>query len=159
MLSKVKPESRMSYFDSPVPSPSTGAPSDVVFCLRNVQCDYAMVSPIPQFDENNASNFVPVIRIFGCTPMGLFCFTWFVTFFSGQKCCLHVHGVYPYILVECIANQAPNNEQMKKIGESIEFAINMARQQQKLSNNVQQDAFLKNIRHVHSVTLRRLVYV
>ena len=56
------------------------------FVVRLVSIDYYMTRPIPGLDdcysqlEGKAIDQVPVIRIFGSTP-------------SGQKTCMHVHGV------------------------------------------------------------------
>ena len=54
--------------------------------VRLVSIDYYMTRPVPGLDEcysqleGSAIDQVPVIRIFGSTP-------------SGQKTCVHVHGV------------------------------------------------------------------
>lgn len=54
--------------------------------IRLVSIDYYMTRPVPGLDEcysqleGSAIDQVPVIRIFGSTP-------------SGQKTCVHVHGV------------------------------------------------------------------
>ena len=56
------------------------------FVVRLVSIDYYMTRPTPGLDdcysqlEGKAIDQVPVIRIFGSTP-------------SGQKTCMHVHGV------------------------------------------------------------------
>ena len=59
--------------------------------VRLVSIDYYMTRPAPGLDEcysqleGSAIDQVPVIRIFGSTP-------------SGQKTCVHVHGVSSRLL-------------------------------------------------------------
>ena len=59
--------------------------------VRLVSIDYYMTRPVPGLDEcysqleGSAIDQVPVIRIFGSTP-------------SGQKTCVHVHGVSSRLL-------------------------------------------------------------
>lgn len=56
------------------------------FAVRIVSLDYYMARPIPGLDdcysqlEGRGIDQVPIIRIFGSTP-------------SGQKACVHIHGV------------------------------------------------------------------
>jgi hypothetical protein len=78
----------------PAPSPTAAAPTAVPsiptppepITLRIVSLDYYMAPPVPGMDvcwselEGVAVQKVPVVRIFGATP-------------SGQKSCLHLHGV------------------------------------------------------------------
>ncbi|KAL5566065.1 hypothetical protein UlMin_029229 [Ulmus minor] len=65
-----------------------------IFSLRIVSVDYCMAAPIPDLDVSYSSfqgervNEVPVIRVYGSTP-------------AGQKTCLHVHRVLPYLYVPC----------------------------------------------------------
>ncbi|KAL5983883.1 DNA polymerase zeta [Asimina triloba] len=64
------------------------------FSMRIVSIDYYMSPPIPDLDICYSSfhggdiGEVPVIRIYGST-------------LSGQKTCLHVHRVLPYLYVPC----------------------------------------------------------
>lgn len=66
-----------------IPSPPT-PPEPIT--LRIVSLDHYMAHPVPGMDvcwselEGVAVQKVPVVRIFGATP-------------SGQKSCLHLHGV------------------------------------------------------------------
>ncbi|KAF6135924.1 hypothetical protein GIB67_006816 [Kingdonia uniflora] len=68
--------------------------NESIFSIRIVSIDYYMSPPIPDMDicyssfQGGKVNEVPVIRIFGSTP-------------AGQKSCLHVHRVLPYLYVPC----------------------------------------------------------
>uniref|UniRef100_A0A0E0QCI4 DNA polymerase zeta catalytic subunit n=1 Tax=Oryza rufipogon TaxID=4529 RepID=A0A0E0QCI4_ORYRU len=71
--------------------PGTASP---VLSVRIVSLDYYMAPPLPGFDFSY-SHFhggeveeVPVIRIYGSTP-------------AGQKTCLHIHRVLPFLYVPC----------------------------------------------------------
>ncbi|KAF3778036.1 DNA polymerase zeta catalytic subunit [Nymphaea thermarum] len=63
-----------------------------IFSIRVVTLHYYMAPPIPDFDacysdfQGQSVSEVLVIRIYGST-------------LSGQKTCLHVHGVLPYLYV------------------------------------------------------------
>ena len=57
--------------------------SSVKFRLRIVELDSYKTKPV---DNPHAKHTVPVIRVWGVTPL-------------GQKCCLHVHDVYPYLYI------------------------------------------------------------
>ncbi|GJQ85800.1 hypothetical protein Trydic_g20357 [Trypoxylus dichotomus] len=60
--------------------------------VRVVSLDFYMANPIPNLDilysefRGSSVNNVPVIRIYGSTE-------------SGEKICLHVHRVFPYIYI------------------------------------------------------------
>ena len=67
------------------------------FSCRIVDIDSYVTSPLRNLDVTY-SDFagevikkVPVIRVFGATP-------------TGQKCCLHIHGIFPYLYVPCLAD-------------------------------------------------------
>ena len=68
------------------PEPSADQKQAQEFAVRLVSIDYYMARPTPGLDEcyseleGRAIDQVPIIRIFGSTP-------------SGQKACVHVHGV------------------------------------------------------------------
>ncbi|GMY18883.1 DNA polymerase zeta catalytic subunit-like [Fagus crenata] len=65
-----------------------------VFRVRIVSINYYMAAPISGLDfcyssfQGGKVNEVPVIRIYGSTP-------------TGQKTCLHIHKVLPYLYVPC----------------------------------------------------------
>ncbi|CAL5085351.1 unnamed protein product [Urochloa decumbens] len=82
----------MSSSQSPEPS-TPGTPTPVL-SVRIVSIDYYMAPPLPGFDFSRSPfhgeevEEVPVIRIYGSTP-------------AGQKTCLHIHRVLPYLYVPC----------------------------------------------------------
>ncbi|CAN6226497.1 unnamed protein product [Urochloa humidicola] len=82
----------MSSSQSPEPS-TPGTPTPVL-SVRIVSIDYYMAPPLPGFDfscspfHGEEVEEVPVIRIYGSTP-------------AGQKTCLHIHRVLPYLYVPC----------------------------------------------------------
>ncbi|KAF8038551.1 hypothetical protein BT93_B1173 [Corymbia citriodora subsp. variegata] len=78
------------------PTPASSGPEKepAIFSVRIVSIDYYMARPIPSVDvcyssfQGEKVNEVPVIRVYGSTP-------------AGQKTCLHVHKVLPYLYVPC----------------------------------------------------------
>ncbi|XP_025801172.1 DNA polymerase zeta catalytic subunit isoform X3 [Panicum hallii] len=82
----------MSSSQSPEPS-TPGTPTPVL-SVRIVSIDYYMAPPLPGFDFSRSPfhgeevEEVPVIRIYGSTP-------------AGQKTCLHIHRVLPYLYIPC----------------------------------------------------------
>ncbi|KAK9070718.1 hypothetical protein SSX86_011120 [Deinandra increscens subsp. villosa] len=70
-------------------------PDSKHFSVRIVSIDYYMSPPIPGLDlcyssfQGGKVNEVPVIRVYGSTP-------------AGQKTCLHIHRVLPYLYVPCL---------------------------------------------------------
>lgn len=71
-----------------------GRPNSCLFSARIVNIDFYMSPPLKDIDvcysefRSAATEKVPVIRIFGATPL-------------GQKTCLHLHCVFPYLFVPC----------------------------------------------------------
>lgn len=65
---------------------------EALISVRLFTMEHYISEPIPDLDVTYSSSRsyavrkVPVLRIFGPTP-------------AGQKCCLHLHGVFPYVLV------------------------------------------------------------
>ncbi|KAG2647414.1 hypothetical protein PVAP13_2KG571100 [Panicum virgatum] len=76
------------------PEPSTPGTPTPLLSVRIVSIDYYMAPPLPGFDFSRSPfhgeevEEVPVIRIYGSTP-------------AGQKTCLHIHRVLPYLYVPC----------------------------------------------------------
>ncbi|XP_056619644.1 DNA polymerase zeta catalytic subunit [Triplophysa dalaica] len=90
-----------------------------MFSLRVVTADYYLSSPIRDLDVCN-SDFrdsdvkkVPVVRIFGSTP-------------AGQKTCLHLHGVFPYIYVPYDGFGQQANRYLRQVAYSIDRALNVS---------------------------------
>ncbi len=89
-----------------------------MFSVRIVDADFYVTKPTAELDisysEFRDANVtrVPVIRIFGSTP-------------GGQKTCLHVHQVFPYIFVPYDGTQ-PREKYLKQFATSIDFAVQIA---------------------------------
>ena len=62
--------------------------------VRLVVMDHYIASPIHSLDplvsdfKGTPVRKVPVLRVFGSTP-------------AGQTCCLHLHGIFPYMFIVC----------------------------------------------------------
>jgi DNA polymerase zeta len=89
-----------------------------MFAVRIVDADFYVTKPTAELDvlysEFRGANVtrVPVIRIFGSTR-------------SGQKTCLHVHQVFPYIFVPYDGTE-PREKYLKQFATSIDFAVQVA---------------------------------
>ncbi|VDN60486.1 unnamed protein product [Dracunculus medinensis] len=56
--------------------------------VRNVCCDFYLERPNEMNRHiNQYAARLPILRIFGIME-------------SGQKCCVHIHGVFPYIILK-----------------------------------------------------------
>uniref|UniRef100_A0AAQ5X8K3 DNA polymerase zeta catalytic subunit n=1 Tax=Amphiprion ocellaris TaxID=80972 RepID=A0AAQ5X8K3_AMPOC len=90
-----------------------------MFAVRIVTADYYVASPIKDLDvcysEFRESDVrkVPVVRIFGATP-------------AGQKTCLHLHGVFPYIYVPYDGYEHKPERYLRQVAFSIDRALNVA---------------------------------
>ncbi|KAL6531342.1 hypothetical protein OROMI_027705 [Orobanche minor] len=90
-----------------------------VFSVRIVSIDYYMASPIPGLDisyspvHGGKVNEVPVIRIYGSTP-------------GGQKTCLHIHRVLPYLYIPCSDMSPLANYEADSCKHSISLALEKA---------------------------------
>ncbi|XP_065619817.1 DNA polymerase zeta catalytic subunit [Quercus suber] len=110
------------------------------FSVRIVSIDHYMAPPIHGLDISYSSfqggkvNEVPVIRIYGSTP-------------AGQKTCLHVHGVLPYLYVPCADISLQPHEE----GDAYTHAVSLALEKAlKLKGNVGSKR-----QHVHGCSLVR----
>ncbi|XP_068087412.1 DNA polymerase zeta catalytic subunit isoform X2 [Hyperolius riggenbachi] len=107
-----------------------------MFSLRLVTADYYLAAPLPGLDVTK-SNFrdydvrrVPVVRVFGATP-------------AGQKTCLHLHGIFPYLYVPYDGFGQQNSDRyLRQVAFSIDRALNVA-----LGNPS------ANVQHVFKITL------
>lgn len=90
-----------------------------MFSVRIVTADYYLAKPIKDLDvcysefrESDVKR-VPVVRIFGATP-------------AGQKTCLHLHGVFPYIYVPYDDYGQQSERYLRQVAFSIDRAFNVA---------------------------------
>ncbi|XP_039981481.1 DNA polymerase zeta catalytic subunit isoform X2 [Xiphias gladius] len=90
-----------------------------MFAVRIVTADYYLARPIKDLDvcysefrESDVKR-VPVVRIFGATP-------------AGQKTCLHLHGVFPYIYVPYDGYGQQPERYLRQVAFSIDRALNVA---------------------------------
>ncbi|KAM9704047.1 DNA polymerase zeta catalytic subunit isoform 3-T3 [Menidia menidia] len=90
-----------------------------MFAVRIVTADYYLASPVKDLDVGHSEfrdsevKKVPVVRIFGATP-------------GGQKTCLHLHGVFPYIYVPYDGLGQQPERHMRQVAFSIDRALNVA---------------------------------
>lgn len=89
------------------------------FSCRIVAIDYALVPPLKDYDPQfslfsaKAIERVPIVRVFGATPV-------------GQKTCLHLHGSFPYLLVPAPALQPPSERWLQQLARSIDRALQVS---------------------------------
>lgn len=89
-----------------------------MFSVRIVNSDFYTAAPIENLDvcksqfRESTIDKVPVIRIYGATP-------------AGQKTCMHVHGVFPYIYVPYDGTE-PTDKYLKQFAVSVDFALQVA---------------------------------
>lgn len=89
-----------------------------LFSCRIVDITSYTVAPVKDLDvcysefRSSAVAKVPVVRIFGSTP-------------TGQKTCLHVHGVFPYIYVPCPVAD-PSNGYLQQLARGIDQALQVS---------------------------------
>ena len=89
------------------------------FSLRIVDADFYLAKPIADLDvkysncrERNVIK-VPIIRVFGSTP-------------QGQKCCLHIHNVFPYFYILVPEDEVLPMEFGRRFASSLDMAIQIA---------------------------------
>ena len=89
---------------------------EALISVRLFTMEHYISEPIPELDvtfspsRSYAVRKVPVLRIFGPTP-------------AGQKCCLHLHGVFPYVLVPVPPNA--DDGFASRLASSLDRAINI----------------------------------
>ncbi|XP_059212566.1 DNA polymerase zeta catalytic subunit [Centropristis striata] len=90
-----------------------------MFAVRIVTADFYLASPVRELDvcysafRDSRVSKVPVVRIFGATP-------------AGQKTCLHLHGVFPYIYVPYDGYGQQQERYLRQVAFSIDRALNVA---------------------------------
>ncbi|XP_037014910.2 DNA polymerase zeta catalytic subunit isoform X1 [Artibeus jamaicensis] len=90
-----------------------------MFSVRIVTADYYMASPLQGLDicESPLTQApvkkVPVVRVFGATP-------------AGQKTCLHLHGIFPYLYVPYDGYGQQPESYLSQMAFSIDRALNVA---------------------------------
>ncbi|XP_027030937.2 DNA polymerase zeta catalytic subunit isoform X2 [Tachysurus fulvidraco] len=91
----------------------------MMFSVRIVCADYYLSRPLQLLDvcfsqfRDAEVHRVPVVRIFGATP-------------AGQKTCLHVHGVFPYIYVPYDGFGQEPERYLRQVAFSIDRAVNVS---------------------------------
>ncbi|XP_055088091.1 DNA polymerase zeta catalytic subunit isoform X2 [Periophthalmus magnuspinnatus] len=89
-----------------------------MFAVRIVTADYYLASPVKDLDvcysefRESEVKRVPVVRIFGATP-------------AGQKTCLHLHGIFPYIYVPYDGLEQQSERYLRQVAFSIDRALNV----------------------------------
>uniref|UniRef100_A0A8C7F9A8 DNA polymerase zeta catalytic subunit n=1 Tax=Oncorhynchus kisutch TaxID=8019 RepID=A0A8C7F9A8_ONCKI len=90
-----------------------------MFAVRIVTADYYLTSPLKDLDviynefrESDVKK-VPVVRIFGATPI-------------GQKTCLHLHGIFPYLYVPYDGYGQQAESYLRQVAFSIDRALNVS---------------------------------
>ncbi|XP_004874677.1 DNA polymerase zeta catalytic subunit isoform X2 [Heterocephalus glaber] len=90
-----------------------------MFSVRIVTVDYYMASPLQGLDICQSPltqvpvKKVPVVRVFGATP-------------AGQKTCLHLHGIFPYLYVPYDGYGQQPESYLSQMAFSIDRALNVA---------------------------------
>ncbi|KAL6485419.1 hypothetical protein MHYP_G00048110 [Metynnis hypsauchen] len=90
-----------------------------MFSVRIVCADYYMAGPLAGLDvcysdfRDSEVKRVPVVRIFGSTP-------------AGQKTCLHLHGVLPYVYVPYDGFGQQPDRYLRQVAYSIDRAVNIS---------------------------------
>ncbi|XP_045429043.1 DNA polymerase zeta catalytic subunit isoform X3 [Pipistrellus kuhlii] len=90
-----------------------------MFSVRIVTADYYMASPLKGLDICQSPltqapvKKVPVVRVFGATP-------------AGQKTCLHLHGIFPYLYVPYDGYGQQPESYLSQMAFSIDRALNVA---------------------------------
>ncbi|KAH9525040.1 hypothetical protein Btru_000173 [Bulinus truncatus] len=105
-----------------------------MFSLRIVATNHYLAPPIKGLDiersefRDSSVKKVPVLQIFGATP-------------AGQKTCMHIHGVFPYLYVPYDGTQ-PEDRFLRQFAMSLDRALNIANG----SSN-------SNLHHVYKISI------
>jgi DNA polymerase zeta len=91
-----------------------------VFSCRVFHCDYYLTKPLDKYDvafsefQGKPSKYCPVIRLFGSLQ-------------NGEKCCVHIHGVFPYLLI-CShgPKTAITRQYLRHLTKSIDLALRVS---------------------------------
>ncbi|KAL6590248.1 putative dna polymerase zeta catalytic subunit protein [Neocallimastix sp. 'constans'] len=110
--------------------------TDPIFSFRIIDADFYVTKPNKFMDiyystlYNAEIELVPILRIFGVTKF-------------GQKCCLHIHQVYPYLYIKYSGSLDPDkvNEYMRKLFNSINQVLNMS------------GSKVRNTHHIYNIEL------
>ena len=92
--------------------------SKSLFSCRIVDISAYTVAPVKDLDvcysefRSSAVAKVPVVRICGSTPV-------------GQKTCLHVHGVFPYLYVPCPVAD-PSTRYVQQLARGMDQALQVS---------------------------------
>ena len=128
-----------NVFSSSSPSPAPSLPP-CSFSCRILSIEFYLSSPLKDLDicysnfRSSPVERVPVIRIFGATPL-------------GQRACLHVHGVFPYLYVPCTCGD-PTDEYLQLVSRSIDHAL-----------QVSLGSGSRDVQHVYKIVLTKGKYV
>ena len=131
-------------------------PKAALFSCRIVSIDSYCAPPIKDLDvcysnfRGRAVEKVPVVRVFGATPL-------------GQKCCVHVHGAFPYLYVPCPPRVAsPDERYLQHVAASIDMALLVSMGSSSSSSSTKpstSNAPKPPSHHVFKITLVRGMYV
>ena len=91
-----------------------------VFSCRIFHCEYYLSTPLDNFDVSFSEfrgkpvKYCPVIRLFGSTA-------------CGRKSCVHIHGVFPYLLIGLDGQKtAVTHQYLRYLTRSIDLALQVS---------------------------------
>ncbi len=80
------------------------------YYLTSPHPDASDLDPIYSMFKSTSVKKVPILRVFGVTP-------------AGQKACLHIHGIFPYLYVPMPPGDNPGF--LYRLAGSLDKALNM----------------------------------
>lgn len=90
--------------------------------VRLVTMDYYMSSP----STNKSNNFDPLYSLFRSAPISKVpVLRVFGTTLAGQKACLHIHGIFPYLYIPMPPGDNPGF--LYRLASSLDKALNIAK--------------------------------